>query len=55
VRRIASERDQKVIAAKQKEAEAALALQAPVADADDVFGSDQAEAGLVHTPEGGDT
>ncbi|MGS4945093.1 DNA-directed RNA polymerase subunit beta' [Meridianimarinicoccus sp. RP-17] len=55
VRRIASERDQKVIAAKQAEAEAALALQAPASmDADDVFGSGQADAGLVNTPEGGD-
>jgi len=52
-RRIASERDQKVIAARQAEAEAALALQAPVGDPDDVFGADQPDAGLVSTPEGG--
>ncbi len=49
VRRIAAERDMKVIEAARAEAEAAAALAAPVddfMDADDVF-----ESGLVDTPE----
>ncbi|MBN2906443.1 MAG: DNA-directed RNA polymerase subunit beta' [Rhodobacteraceae bacterium] len=51
VRRIAAERDQKVIAARQAEAEAAAALAAPV---DDIMGDDQDDLGLVQTPESRD-
>ncbi|QIE41315.1 DNA-directed RNA polymerase subunit beta' [Meridianimarinicoccus aquatilis] len=55
VRRIASERDQKVIATKQAEAEAALALQAPDEPVvSDVFGSGQSESTFVNTPENRD-
>ncbi|MCL4166400.1 UNVERIFIED_CONTAM: hypothetical protein GTU68_007798 [Idotea baltica] len=58
VRRIATERDQKVIDQRQAEAEAALALQAPeeapVDTAFDVFGDAPAD-GLVDTPEADQT
>ena len=47
VRRIATERDQKVIDARQAEAEAAAALEAPM---DDVVGGDEYDT-LVDTPE----
>ena len=47
VRRIAAERDQKVIEARREEAEAAAALAAPM---DDVMGG-EADLGLVETPE----
>ncbi|TCO68750.1 DNA-directed RNA polymerase subunit beta' [Rhodovulum euryhalinum] len=48
VRRIAAERDQKVIEARQAEAEAAAALVAPM----DTFGDiDEDDFGLVETPE----
>ncbi|KGB80672.1 DNA-directed RNA polymerase subunit beta' [Rhodovulum sp. NI22] len=46
VRRIAAERDQKVLDARQAEAEAAAALAAPI---DDMMGGD--DYGLVDTPE----
>ena len=51
IRKIAQERDNKVIEARQAEAEAAAALAAPAEDfsADDVF-----DAGLVETPESRD-
>jgi len=45
VRRIASERDQKIIAERRAEAEAAAALAAPVIEDDD------ADSVLVDTPE----
>ncbi|MEX5730273.1 DNA-directed RNA polymerase subunit beta' [Rhodovulum iodosum] len=48
VRRIAAERDQKVIEARQAEAEAAAALAAPV---DDVVEAGEDDLGLVETPE----
>ncbi|SIO52500.1 DNA-directed RNA polymerase subunit beta' [Rhodovulum sp. ES.010] len=48
VRRIAAERDQKVIDARQAEAEAAAALAAPVEEFADV---DEDDLGLVETPE----
>ncbi|SNT38898.1 DNA-directed RNA polymerase subunit beta' [Tropicimonas sediminicola] len=51
VRRIAQERDQKVIEARQAEAEAAAALAAPV---DDMAGSDLDDAFIVDTPESRD-
>ncbi|MCO8146805.1 DNA-directed RNA polymerase subunit beta' [Rhodovulum tesquicola] len=47
VRRIASERDQKVIEARRAEAEAAAALVAPM----DVMEPDEDDFGLVETPE----
>ena len=50
VRRIASERDQKVLDARRAEAEAAAALAAPQHD---VFGDDE-DLGLVATPESRD-
>ena len=50
IRRIASERDQKVLDARRAEAEAAAALAAPHPD---VFGEDEG-AGLVDTPESRD-
>ncbi|TCP60221.1 DNA-directed RNA polymerase subunit beta' [Rhodovulum bhavnagarense] len=48
VRQIAAERDQKVIAARRAEAEAAAALAAPTPD---LMGGDEADMGLVETPE----
>ncbi|WP_212523700.1 DNA-directed RNA polymerase subunit beta' [Actibacterium sp. MT2.3-13A] len=48
VRRIAAERDQKVIDARQAEAEAAAALVAPMED--EILGGDE-DFGLVDTPE----
>ncbi|MDV4169998.1 DNA-directed RNA polymerase subunit beta' [Rhodovulum sp. FJ3] len=51
VRRIAAERDQKVIDARQAEAEAAVALAAP---SDDVVGGDAFDSGLVDLPESRD-
>ncbi|TCP40503.1 DNA-directed RNA polymerase subunit beta' [Rhodovulum marinum] len=48
VRRIAAERDQKVIEARQAEAEAAAALVAPM---DDVMDVGEDDFGLVETPE----
>ncbi|MCV2882434.1 DNA-directed RNA polymerase subunit beta' [Actibacterium sp. XHP0104] len=48
VRRIASDRDQKVIDARQAEAEAAAALAAPI---DDYVGGGDFDGGLVDTPE----
>ncbi|HDR28400.1 DNA-directed RNA polymerase subunit beta' [Rhodovulum sp.] len=50
VRRIASERDQKVIEARRAEAEAAAALVAPT----DVMEPDEDDFGLVETPESRD-
>ncbi|TCM75242.1 DNA-directed RNA polymerase subunit beta' [Rhodovulum steppense] len=50
VRRIASERDQKVIEARRAEAEAAAALVAPM----DVMEPDEDDFGLVETPESRD-
>jgi DNA-directed RNA polymerase subunit beta' len=50
IRRIASERDQKVLDARRAEAEAAAALAAPLPD---VFGEDEG-VGLVDTPESRD-
>ncbi len=50
-RRIAQERDQKVIDARKAEAQAAAALAAPT---DDVMGGDDFESGLVDTPESRD-
>ncbi|SFQ19341.1 DNA-directed RNA polymerase subunit beta' [Tranquillimonas alkanivorans] len=47
VRRIAAERDLKVLKAAQAEAEAAAALAAPVEE----FGGDEFDSGLVETPE----
>jgi DNA-directed RNA polymerase subunit beta' len=51
VRRIAAERDQKVLEARKAEAEAAAALAAPI---DAVIGEDDVESNLVETPEGRD-
>jgi len=51
VRRIAQDRDQKVIEARQAEAEAAAALAAPV---EDFMGDDVFDSGLVDTPESRD-
>jgi DNA-directed RNA polymerase subunit beta' len=51
VRRIAAERDQKVIDARQAEAEAAVALAAP---SDDIVGGDAFDSGLVDLPESRD-
>jgi len=48
VRRIAADRDQKVIDARRAEAEAAAALAAPM---DDVMEADEDDYGLVETPE----
>ncbi len=53
IRRIAAERDQRVIEQKRSEAETALALQAPQGSGfGDVFG-DEPEDNLVQTPESG--
>ncbi|MFV0334898.1 MAG: DNA-directed RNA polymerase subunit beta', partial [Tropicimonas sp.] len=56
VRRIAQERDQKVIEARRAEAEAAAALAAPVetTTADDIFGSSSGDPFIVDTPESRD-
>ena len=51
VRRIAAERDQKVIDARQAEAQAAVALAAPSAD---FVGGDAFDSGLVDLPESRD-
>ncbi len=51
MRRVAAERDQKVIEARQAEAEAAAALAAPV---EDVVGGDLDDSFIVETPESRD-
>ncbi len=51
IRRIASERDQKVIEAARAEAERAAALAAPIAEFDE---ADEMDAGLVDLPESRD-
>ncbi len=51
VRRIAADRDNKVLEARRAEAEAAAALAAPI---EEVIGEDEIESNLVDTPEGRD-
>jgi DNA-directed RNA polymerase subunit beta' len=50
IRKIATDRDQKVIEARKAEAEAAAALAAPVDD----IATEEADLGLVETPESRD-